>query len=137
MREAFRDVIKWNLADGRPLSTDPPKSVATVNYVYYDNLIREKFDELREAMSRDDLPEIADGIADLIYVLIATSIAHGIDLPAVWDAIQEANMKKFGPGFSRDPNTKKVKKPPGWKHPDIGAMLASQRPLAEIYQEGD
>lgn len=89
-------------------------------------LMREELGETIHAMSQGDLPGIADGLVDLIYVAIGTAIAYGIDLRPVWDAVQAANMAKVG-GPTRDDG--KVLKPEGWMPPDIVGVLAKQVPL--------
>lgn len=90
-------------------------------------LIREEIGELYNAMIDGNLPEIADGIADAIYVLIGCAITYGIDLRPVWDAIHAANLQKIGGGRREDG---KIGKPDGWKHPDIKAILDTQGPLS-------
>lgn len=94
-------------------------------------LIAEEFDELREAiavretidnewLSDCDLPETADAIADLIYVLIGTAHEFGIPLQAVWDRVHAANMAKEGGGTDAKG---KIQKPPGWVAPDVAGAL--------------
>lgn len=41
------------------------------------------------------LAELADSIADAIYVLLGTAFEYGIPIAAVWKAVQEANMSKL------------------------------------------
>jgi predicted HAD superfamily Cof-like phosphohydrolase len=87
-------------------------------------LITEELNELAGGMfDTSDLSEIADAITDLIYVLIGTAIAYGIDLRPVWDAVQAANMAKTGGGTRGDG---KILKPPGWTAPDIDKILDEQ-----------
>lgn len=83
----------------------------------------EELDETLQAMCRDDLPAIADGLADLIYVALGTAIAYGIDLRPVWSAVHAANMAKIG-GPTREDG--KVLKPEGWQPPDIKGILERQ-----------
>lgn len=61
-----------------------------------ETLIKEEYKELLSALTEGDLKEIADGIADCLYVLIGTAVSYGIDLPAVWDAVHTHNMQKTG-----------------------------------------
>ena len=70
-----------------------------------------------------DMPELADAIGDLKYVLEGTNLAFGIDGEPVWDAIQKANMAKVGGGV--DAHGKRMK-PPGWTPPDIAGELRKQ-----------
>jgi predicted HAD superfamily Cof-like phosphohydrolase len=68
------------------------------------------------------LPEVADGLVDLMYIATGTAQACGIDLDPVLDAVHAANMAKVnGPIV----NGKQLK-PPGWTPPDIEAVLRAQ-----------
>ena len=95
-----------------------------------DNLRRELWNEESietiDAMNRGDLPNVADGIVDLIYVLIGAAATYGIDLRPVWDAVHAANMSKEGGGTRADG---KILKPPGWEPPDVAGILARQGPI--------
>ena len=82
----------------------------------------------------EDLASVADGVADAIYVLLGTAISFGIHLQPIWDAIQEANMLKYGGGTRKDG---KILKPEGWKHPDIKALVEHQFNHPEKYRELD
>lgn len=87
--------------------------------------VREEFGELEDAFAEHDIPEMADAIADLIYVLIGQAITYGIDIRPVWDAVHAANMAKTAGTRADD----KVQKPPGWVAPDVAAILAAQPSL--------
>ena len=133
MREAFRNLIKWEEACGHEPSHGPP----TIPDVKTQNLrmllIDEEHEELIRAILRDDLAGVADACADLCYVVIGTALAYGIDLPAVWDEVHASNLRKFSLGHRRDPVSGKTVKPPDWVPPDVEGILDSQRPLAETY----
>lgn len=86
-------------------------------------LMQEEMDETREAINFGELPEVADGLVDLIYVAIGAAIAFGIDLRPCWDAVHAANLAKLGGG--RDERGKVVK-PAGWQPPDIAGVLKDQ-----------
>ncbi len=91
-------------------------------------LIREEVNrELLPAMEANDLPEIADAMADAIYVIVGAAIEYGIPLDRVWAAVQNANMAKVDPitGKVRKRADGKVLKPDGWTAPDIVAVLAA------------
>jgi predicted HAD superfamily Cof-like phosphohydrolase len=134
MFQAFKDVIQFELACGHPLSDGPP-AIPDPETVYLRNdLHTEEFDELCNAIAVGDMPEIADGIADLIWVLTGTAVRLGIDLPAVWEEVKLANMAKFGPG-SRRRDDGKLLKPPGWTPPAVDLVLENQEPLAITYAD--
>lgn len=70
-----------------------------------------------------DLPELADALGDLDYVVEGTRMAFGIDGDPIAKAIHEANMKKLdGP---IDEYGKKTK-PLNWTPPDIRQILLDQ-----------
>jgi predicted HAD superfamily Cof-like phosphohydrolase len=125
-RDWFEDVLAFHRKFRCAIGSTPavPQS-GTVSLRY--RLLGEELEEVRAAMSRgpEGLPELADGLADLVYVALGTAISYGIDLRPVWDAIHDANLRKVG-GVRDDG---KVMKGRTWKHPDIGAILQLQPPL--------
>ena len=70
-----------------------------------------------------DLAEVADGLADLDYVIEGSRLEFGIDGAPIAAAVHEANMKKVSGEKRAD--GKKLK-PPGWKPPDINLELIVQ-----------
>src|SRR3954447_2825262 len=91
------------------------------------NLIDEEVNkELLPAIDRNDLPAIADGLADAIYVIVGTALEYGIPLDRVWEAVQRANMAKVDPATGKVQKRAdgKVLKLDGWESPDIAAILA-------------
>lgn len=77
------------------------------------------------ASHKPDLIEIADGCADLSVVTIGTLSACGIDDKELFEAVDQNNLDKFGPGHSIREDGKLVK-PPGHKPPDIAGVLRAQ-----------
>ncbi len=109
----------------------PPRSVRELR----EKLVSEEYRELMRGMDEGNLTEVADACADLVYVVIGTAIAYGIDLRPIWDAVQRANMQKVP--YSEELAAEcaktgvkipvgKVMKPPGWRPPDIAGLLADQ-----------
>lgn len=78
---------------------------------------------VENAPIRVDMPELADAIADLKYVLEGTNLAFGIDGQGVWEEVHAANMRKVGGPIS--PTGKRLK-PPGWTPPNIKRVLIAQ-----------
>lgn len=90
-------------------------------------LIREEVvEELLPAMERDDLPEIADAMADSVYVIAGGALEYGIPLARVWELVQKANMAKVDPatGKVRRRDDGKILKPDGWTPPNVEGLLA-------------
>lgn len=64
-----------------------------------NNAGRMKPGPTRRADEPEALAELADSIADAIYVLLGTAFEYGIPIAAVWRAVQEANMSKLWTGY--------------------------------------
>ena len=86
-------------------------------------LIAEEFVELQAAHEEQDLVEVADAIADLIYVACGMAVAYGIPLNEVWDEVQYSNMAKVGPNGPIYREDGKVDKPEDWTPPNIEAII--------------
>ncbi len=131
MRQAVADVIEFMQAMGQAVWNKPGRPSPEVGELRYE-LIEEESAELMNAIQDNNLAEIADGCADLIYVTIGTALAYGIDLTPVWAAVHAANLTKAtGPVL---PSGKRGK-PPGFKHPNIEAILDSQPLICMAYPE--
>lgn len=121
----FRDVLAF-LKIGHPdkIRETPGVPTAEVKALCRE-LVREEYeDELKPALNKDDLPEIADAIADCIWVLVCLAYAYGIPIENVWAEVRRANMDKFPGGVAiRRPSDGKIMKPAGWEPPNIRLML--------------
>lgn len=88
------------------------------------DLMREELFELMDAAESGDLVSAIDGMVDLLYVIHGAAIEWGVDLDPFFDEVHEANMAKVGGPVREDG---KRLKPPGWKPPDIAAVLERQK----------
>lgn len=80
-----------------------------------------------------DLPELADALADLDYVIEGTRVTMGIDGGPIADLVHQANMAKdpiyvtSKDQHHRTPNpAAKPQKPKGWLPPDVEGELKRQ-----------
>jgi predicted HAD superfamily Cof-like phosphohydrolase len=128
MDRAFRDVLEFHRKFGCVVGSRPGVPLIDTTTMRMA-LISEECDELETALSEDDIPGIADSVADLIYVLLGTAVSYGIDMREVWRAVHAANMAKVGGGLRGDG---KVLKPPDWVAPDVAGILERQGSLGEI-----
>jgi hypothetical protein len=97
-------------------------------------LIVEEIAETGAAIQEENIVEIADGIADSIFVLLFTAHCYGIPFNEIWDEVARTNMAKFPGGKAiRDQSTGKILKPPGWTPPDIAGVLARHIPQLKMY----
>lgn len=61
---------------------------------YVNLLVANKSDELILSMLKGDLVGVADGLADVLYVVIGTAVAYGIDIQEVFDEVHRSNLSK-------------------------------------------
>lgn len=134
--DAFLDVDQFHRAGDVPVATSP--MFPPVDRIELRRRLHvEEFAELHSAIDALDIAGVADGITDLIYVLIGTALEFGIPLPDVWFAVHAANMAKIDPatGKVRKRDDGKILKPEGWKPPDIAAVLAAAQKRFEARVE--
>lgn len=70
-----------------------------------------------------DMIGLADGLADLDYVVEGTRQAFGIDGAPIAAEVHRSNMAKLG--GPKDANGK-IRKPDGWLPPDVAGELRAQ-----------
>lgn len=75
-------------------AVDPEEFEADPN-AYVHMLIRNKSDELIASMLKGDLVGVADGLADVLYVVIGTAVAYGIDIQEVFNEVHRSNLSKM------------------------------------------
>lgn len=123
---SFKDVRAFHEAFEHPILPFP--QVPGVNRkTLRARLVTEEYHEFIDALQRNDLVELADAIADLIYVLQGTALEYGIDMNPVWAEVHRSNMAKLGPdGKPIKDAGGKLLKPEGWTPPDIAAIIAEQ-----------
>jgi predicted HAD superfamily Cof-like phosphohydrolase len=88
-----------------------------------ERLIHEEFEELKEAMAKNDLIAIAKEMADLLYVVYGTAVSYGIDMEPVFREVHRSNMSKVG-GYKREDG--KWVKPTTYSPAAIEPILAGQ-----------
>lgn len=88
-------------------------------------LLREEYLEWLQAVSERDMVEVADALADMVYIIAGTALEFGIPLDRVWDEVQRSNMAKVDPVSGRVNRREdgKILKPEGWTGPRIGEVL--------------
>lgn len=124
----LRDLATFNKVMGVSESRLPQIVPGEVDLV--KKLINEEHKETIDAIDADDLVEVADGLADLIYVCVQAARKFGIPLAKVWQAVQRSNMAKVDPETGRvrrRPEDGKILKPEGWQPPNIAEILEEAR----------
>ena len=87
-------------------------------------MISEELDELKKAISDNNIVEIADALTDILYVTYGAGHAFGINLDKCFNEVQESNMSKLDqdgkPIFNEHG---KVMKGPNYFKPDLSKFL--------------
>ena len=88
------------------------------------SLILEELDELKKAISDNDIVEVADALTDILYVAYGAGHAFGINLDKCFNEVQESNMSKLGlDGKPIYHESGKVMKGPNYFKPDLSKFL--------------
>lgn len=123
----FRRILDWHRAFGVPVA-ESPGFPSEDRIRLRCSLIAEEWGELRLAMEQRDLTEVADGIADLLYVVYGTAAEFGLDADALFAEVHDSNMSKLGedgkPIYREDG---KVLKGPHFRPPNLAPMLRNQQ----------
>lgn len=103
------------------------------------SMITEEFGEHKKALAdlkkaseyndqhgiEEAMIELGDSIIDMIFVLIGTALAYGLDPDAMWAEIARSNRSKVIPttGFMDKDSTGKVTKPATFSPPDLREVI--------------
>jgi predicted HAD superfamily Cof-like phosphohydrolase len=121
-------VRQFNETYGKPMS-EKPRLPTEAEATLMNNLIHEELMELNEAIDAGDLVEIADAIADILFVTAQQATMLGLPVDALLKEVQRSNMSKLGadgkPIYREDG---KVLKGPNFSEPEIAKVL-----MGELY----
>ena len=120
----FEKVKKFMLTFGQEVKTKasfPDKKIVNLRV----DLIDEELKELKQAVQKHDIKEIADALTDILYVTYGAGHAFGIDLDKCFKEVQDSNMSKLGSDGKPIYNEKgKVMKGPEYFKPNLGKIVA-------------
>ena len=115
----FNSVKKFMLTFGQEIKNKaafPNDKIVRLRY----ELILEELNALKEAISQNDIKEVADALTDILYVTYGAGHAFGIDLDKCFDEVQNSNMSKLGSDGKPIYNEQgKVMKGPNYFKPDL------------------
>ena len=98
----------------------PKEKIIKLRY----DLIKEELNELQNAIKIKNLKEIADALADILYVTYGAGHAYGIDLDKCFSEVQRSNMSKLGEDGKPIYNEKgKVMKGPKYFKPNLKQFI--------------
>lgn len=117
MSDVFEDQRKFMRACDQ--STD---KFNDAQYKLYCNLIAEEFQELQQALEKNDRVESLDALLDIIVVTVGAIHSLGADGKGAWKEVMRSNFAKVDPrtGKVRRREDGKVLKPDNWEPPRLG-----------------
>ena len=119
----FKKVGKFMKTFGQDVKNKaefPSEKIIKLRY----NLIEEELNELKEALEKNDMKEVADALTDILYVTYGAGHAFGINLDNCFDEVQNSNMSKLdengNPIFNE---SGKVMKGPNYFKPNLSKFI--------------
>ena len=119
----FEKVKNFMLTFGQEVKNKPSFSSEKINNLRY-NLIKEELEELRDAIDKKDLLEVADALTDILYVTYGAGHAFGLNLDHCFEEVQRSNMSKLDNNGNPIYNeTGKVMKGPKYFKPNLKKFI--------------
>ena len=120
----FQSVKKFMETFGQEIKEKASFPNDKITALRYD-LIKEELNELKEAMDKKDIKEVADALTDILYVTYGAGHAFGINLDECFEEVQNSNMSKLDLNGKPIYNDKgKVMKGPNYFKPDLNKFVA-------------
>ncbi len=120
----FDRVKKFMLTFGQEVKEKagfPENKITSLRY----DLIKEELNELKDAIDKKDIKEVADALTDILYVTYGAGHAFGINLDKCFQDVQSSNMSKLGNDGKPIYNDKgKVMKGPNYFKPNLNKFVA-------------
>jgi len=120
----FQRVKKFMLTFGQEVKEKaefPENKITSLRY----ELIQEELLELKEAIDKKDIKEVADALTDILYVTYGAGHAFGINLDKCFEEVQNSNMSKLGKDGKPIYNEKgKVMKGPDYFEPNLNKFVS-------------
>jgi len=116
---------KFNLGNGYE---DKPHLLNKELADFRLKFLQEELNEPIAAQSREDLPEVIDGLVDLVVVALGTAELMGINWELHWNEVKRANMAKRRitaeeVATSKRKSSSDLVKPEAWIAPDHKTIL--------------
>jgi predicted HAD superfamily Cof-like phosphohydrolase len=121
----YTDVKEFHQAFGQRVG-ETPELPSKEERELRKNLLAEEYTEYVVAEYRHDIIEIADALADIIYIACGTAVSYGIPLDKLFAEVHRSNMAKLVDGKVIRRSDGKVQKPEGWTPPDVKSILYSE-----------
>lgn len=78
MKKRIAAVQQFHTAFGLGINLKPIADLGSAKNMLRFNLMKEENEEYLEAANKGDMPEVADALGDMLYILCGTIIEHGM-----------------------------------------------------------
>jgi len=119
-------IKEFMIAGDQTVRLSPTTDVTAQEKLLRIKLMSSELSELIDAIASNNLIGIADGIADLIYVVKGTAVTYGIDIEPIFNEVQRSNMSKCIDGKLIKDSSGKVLKPDTYSPPQLQPILDKQ-----------
>ena len=119
----FESVKKFMKTFGQEVKEKAEFPSDKISSLRFD-LIEEELLELKDAINKKNIKEVADALTDILYVTYGAGHAFGIDLDKCFKEVQNSNMSKLGEDGKPIYNEKgKVMKGPNYFKPNLNKFV--------------
>jgi len=131
MKEQLKQLLDFQTAYNSTRNFKPTL-ISEDDYVLRYKLGKEELIEYFDACKDGNLVEVADALADQLYILLGTMISHGMQdvIEDIFDEVHRSNMSKLGsdgkPIYREDG---KILKGPNFSPPNIAKYLSDDGQL--------
>lgn len=124
-QESWQDLVRaFNAKFSRPSRDEPTTDVDAADVESMRRLLTEEFGELERAMDAANLTKIADGVGDVIYVVLGIALLYGVDADRAVRAVHESNLTRQAPR-SGELQSDKVPRGEDYVPPDIDGVIGT------------
>jgi predicted HAD superfamily Cof-like phosphohydrolase len=131
MKEQLKQLLDFQTAYNSTRNFKPTL-ISEDDYVLRYKLGKEELIEYFDACKDGNLVEVADALADQLYILLGTMISHGMQdvIEDIFDEVHRSNMSKLGPdGKPLYREDGKVLKGPNYSPPNVSKYLSDNGQL--------
>lgn len=131
MKEQLKQLLDFQTAYNSTRNSKPTL-ITEDDYILRYRLGKEELIEYFDACKDGNLVEVADALADQLYILLGTMISHGMQdvIEDIFDEVHRSNMSKLGsdgkPIYREDG---KILKGPNFSPPNIAKYLSDDGQL--------
>lgn len=127
MKRQLDQLVEFHRVFGAHVEDAPTVDLPNEVIALRVSLIQEELNEYRQAAEAHDLVAVADALSDLLYVVLGTYVAHGLQevAEALFDEVHRSNMSKLdenGQVIQRADG--KVLKSARWSPPDLAKIVS-------------